>query len=424
MKICKAVLIGLLGIGMFTFLLAQFGVAEEKAPTVMTVEAKFDEQWRAIQKYFVRAIPYTPDAKRECFENVLRGGIPMCLDDRNSVYYSAEDMRHEDERMNGKFYGVGATLTLYYGQTVINYLIDGSPAALSGQIESGDIIMAVDGEDVHDKTMTYIVSKIRGTEGTNVAITLKRGGKLLPPIVLKRAKIEMPSVESAKIDERTTLIKVNAFEQNTHRDFAKTAFDAVSDENGKIDPSKRFVIDLRNNPGGLLRTVKLMTAMFASSPEDIVLVEKKRNSESIVRVGDVDNSGDVSFLSLSGGVFVKMHTVVLVNEHSASASEIFSGILQQWGRAKVVGVKTYGKGSVQITVPLEDGGGLHITIAEYLVGDKRVKVNGIGITPDVFVENALLCGEEAKALRGKKKPLVDLTHDAQLRAALKVLDGK
>ncbi|MBI5045817.1 MAG: PDZ domain-containing protein [Candidatus Niyogibacteria bacterium] len=400
--------------------LAQFGIA--RAATI--VEAKFNEQWRVIQKYSVREIPDTPEAKRECFEKVLRGGISMCLDDRHSVYYSAEDMRNEDERTNGQFSGIGATLTLYSGQVAIDYLMDGSPAALSGKIESGDIIMAVDGEDVHEKTITYIVSKIRGTEGTNVAVTFKRGGKLLAPIVLKRAKIELPSVETAKIDERTMLIKVNAFEQKTHLAFAKAVFDAVSDERDNIDPSKRFVIDLRDNPGGLLKTVQLMAAMFASSSDGIVLVEKKRNSESIVRVGDIENSEDVSFLNTAGGVFAQTRTVVLVNEHSASASEIFSGILQQWGRAKVVGVRTYGKGSVQVTISLRSGDGLHITIAEYLVGEKRVKVNGIGIMPDVFVENALLCGDEAKTLRGKKKPLVDLSRDAQLRAALEVLNGK
>lgn len=419
MKVLKAVA-GLIGV-VLMLLLVYVGATEKRTPATMTVEAKFDEEWALIQKYFVREIPNTPEAKRECFEKVLRGGIATCLDDRHSDYYSAADMRQDTERMNGEFQGIGAVLASYNGQVMIGYFIDGSPAALSGEIQPGDIIMAVDGEDVHDKTMMYAISKIRGTEGTKVAITFKRGDKLLPPVVLARAKIEIPSVKVEKIDGRTTLIKVSAFEYKTHIYFAKAIADALNDGKGGIDFSRRFIIDLRNNPGGLIDSVQLMATMFASSPEDIIVVMKTRDGEQLRKVGDAKSP---SFLRHFGGTLSNTRTVVLVNEDSASAAEIFSGILQQWGRAKVVGVKTYGKGSVQRIVSLKDGSGLHITTAEYLVGGKRTHVNGIGITPDVSVENIPLCGEEAKTFRGKKKPLVDLVHDAQLRAALKVLDGK
>ncbi|MBI5742385.1 MAG: S41 family peptidase [Candidatus Niyogibacteria bacterium] len=390
--------------------------------------AKFNEQWGYIQKDFVRPIEDTPEAKRDCFEKTMSRGIGACLDDAHSSYHSASAMRLMAEDQSGEFFGIGASLSYFYGEVMIDQLIDGSPAALSGKLEPGDIIVGIDGEDVREKPLNYVVKKIRGAAGTEVTLTIKRGGRTIEPVVLKRAKIETPSVEFVKIDKRTALIKVSSFGDKTHWDFVKALGDAFPDMRSKADlAKKRLVIDLRNNPGGLLNVARNMSALFAGSLEDVCVTEKMRSGEQVLRVGDFTSVADFqnsfAYVSKGLGILAKTPTVVLVNEHSASASEIFSGLLQQWGRATVVGSRTYGKGSIQAVIPLADGDGLRLTIAEYLVGDKRTKVNGVGITPDILVENTPLCGDEFKAQRGKKKPLVDLAHDAQLKKALEVLRG-
>jgi carboxyl-terminal processing protease len=389
---------------------------------------KFNEQWGYIQENFVRPVPDTPEAKRDCFEKTMSRGIGACLDDAHSGYHSASAMRMMAEDQSGEFFGIGASLSYFYGEVIIERLIDGSPAALSGKLESGDLIVGINGEDVHEKPLNYVVKKIRGAAGTEVTLTIKRDGRMIEPVTLKRAKIETPSVEFAKIDERTALIKVDSFGDKTHLDFVKALSEAFPDVKSEAElADKRLVIDLRGNPGGLLNVARNMSALFAGSPEDICVVEKMRSGEQVLRVGDFisvhDFQENFAYISQWFGILAKTPTVVLVNEHSASASEIFSGLLQQWGRATVVGSKTYGKGSVQQIIPLADDDGLRLTIAEYLVGDKRTKVNGVGITPDILAENIPLCGDEFKAQRGKKKPLVDLAHDAQLVKALEVLKG-
>lgn len=391
--------------------------------------AKFNEQWSHIQKNFVHAISDTPEAKRDCFEKTMSRGIGACLDDAHSGYHSASDMKLIEEDQSGEFYGIGASLAYFYGEVIIDYLIDGTPAALSGKLEPGDMIVGVNGEDMHEKPLNYVVKKIRGTEGTEVSLIVKRSGRTLEPITLKRAKIETPSVEFVKIDERTALIKINSFGDKTHLDFVKAIDDVFKDKEGETEiTGKRIVIDLRNNSGGLLVAAKNLSALFAGSMEDVFVVEKMRFDEQELKIKNFMNLRDFQenfpYIARGMGVLAEMPTVVLVNEYSASSSEILSGLLQQWGRATIVGTKTFGKGSVQQIIPLADGDGLRLTTAEYFLGDKRVKVNGIGITPDVFVENLPPCGNELKNKHGKKKPLVDLVRDAQLKKALEVLDKK
>jgi len=322
----------------------------------------------------------------------------------------------EREDFNGSFAGVGITVMEYYKNIIIVSILPESSADKSGKFHKGDVIVAVDDEYVKDKPLMYVVRKIRGSHGSEVKISVERGGKLMEPVTLVRERIEIPSVKAVDIDEQTTLLKISRFDRHT----PILVFEEINSRVGSRlflhdFTKKNFIIDLRGNPGGLLESVLSITSFFSDNPDDVMTILKGRESEQVITVG---NRGDFSS-SIYKGIFNDLHFVILVDRWSASASEIFAGIIQDWGKAKIIGVPTFGKGSVQNVFVLKDRDGLHLTIAEYFVGNGRKKVNGVGISPDILVENSPACDEEADIFSERK--LADIKHDKQLQRAMEVL---
>lgn len=378
----------------------------------------FNEQWALIREYFVREIPDTAEARKLCLDRALAGGISKCLNDPHSRYVTGEEAEFEKQRLIGKFVGIGVAIFLRNGEVTVAGIEAGSPAALSGAIHPGDVIVEIDGEKVAGKDLLQVMAKIRGAVGTEVRLTLLRNKKLLPPVTLTRGEFKVNSVETAEIDAHTTLIRVRIFDQEMPNDLYKVIAARLRDESGKLDFGKKsFVLDLRDNPGGLVVSAKIIASYFCNSLRDKFATFRSRSAVEITRMADFDDFEAFQTIVARKKVFRGLHFVILVNERSASATELFSGLMQQWGRAKLVGKNTYGKGVVQGVFPLSGGGALHLTTAEYFIGEHLTKVHGVGIAPDFVVENEVLPQAGLFAM----PPLVDLAHDAQLRKALEVL---
>ena len=245
---------------------------------------------------------------------------------------------------------------------VINTVYEDSPAQKAG-LQAGDVISKVDGTDVTGMDLDSIVSMIKGEKGTEVKITVLRYGQEIETTAV-RDTIQMQTVDSTMLDDQVGYISVSEFDDVTYEQF-KSALDSLEGQG-----MAGLVVDLRNNPGGNLTTVTDMLKLLL--PEGPI-------------VSIVDKNGDAEEISCDGSNEFTKPLAVLVNQYSASASEIFSGAIQDYGIGSIVGVTTYGKGVVQQLMDLGDGTCLKITIAEYYTPNGR-SINGTGVVPDVEVE--------------------------------------
>ena len=264
----------------------------------------------------------------------------------------------------------------------------GSPAEEAG-LEPGDLIIAIDGEDMTGIDGDLVIKRVLGPAGTTVEITVRREGEAEPLIFnVTRAKIVIPSIESEMLDDQIGYIRIFTFGYTTTPDL-RAAIQDLRDQD-----VQGLVFDLRNNGGGLLKTAIEVTSEFFPQGK-IVLHE---------RYGD----GREDILdTIPGGTAIDIPVVILVNEGSASASEVVAGAIQDYERGKLVGAPTFGKGSVQSWVPLNnEQGAVRITIAKWLTPNERT-IHEIGLTPDVIVE---MTDEDYEAER-----------DPQLEKAVEIL---
>ena len=246
--------------------------------------------------------------------------------------------------------------------------IEGTPAYRAG-IHSGDRIVKIEGLSTKDMQLTDAVKRMRGKPGTKITITIVREGWTEPkdfPIV--REQIRVQSVKNQELEPGIEYIRLRQFQEQTAGDLEAALEKYTKD--GKI---QGLILDLRNNPGGLLTSSVEVTEKFIDSGRLVVYTE-----------GRVRNQ-NMRFQANSKKVYTDFPMVVLVNQGSASASEIVAGALQDWGRAVVIGTQTFGKGSVQTIIPLSDGSGLRLTTAKYFTPKGR-SIHGKGITPDIIVE--------------------------------------
>lgn len=324
------------------------------------VEKKVDEINALIDKF------YYFDVDRDKQEEALYDGIMEGLDDPYSVYYTKEEYEELMEDTSGEYVGIGAVVTMNSDMRVeVVRPIKGSPAEEAG-LKAGDIVVEVDDTVITDQELSVVVDMIRGQEGTKAHLRIYREGE--PDYLefdVERRTVENYTVESEMLDESVAYIAVTQFNDNTAEEFE----DAVDEcqENG----AKAAIIDLRDNPGGLLTTVVDMCDYIM---DDGVIVSTK------------DRDGNVlSEYKDSGKHSVDMPLVVLVNGNSASASEIFSGAMQDSGKAKLVGTTTFGKGIVQSVIPLSDGTAVKMTVAKYFTPNGN-DIHEKGIEPDYVVE--------------------------------------
>lgn len=323
-----------------------------------------DQDFKTVDEVFKNILKYHKDNPKaqQLVEGAIWGMIDT-LEDPYTVYLTDDEADQFVGAINGNFYGVGIYLETQPDYPRVLEVFPGSPAK-DGGVQAGDTITGVNGKNIKGMPLNEIVDFIKGTEGTPVELTIDRGGK---EIVFKliRAALSVSSVNSRVMGNDTGYISVKTFGSKTAEEF-KEALDGLAGQN-----ITGLVVDLRDNPGGYLDSAAQMAELFLK-PGDL-----------IVRTIYNDGTGE-DYVTEKNDDKVKFPVVVLVNSFSASASEVFAGALQDHGAAKLVGENTFGKGVVQKMIPLEKGGGLMLTMAEYTTPSGR-HLNKIGIKPDYTV---------------------------------------
>ena len=328
---------------------------------LQTLFAPFWEAWNIVHEQYVDQ----PVDDVALMQGAIRGMMDA-LGDKQTFYMEPIEYETQSSSLQGEYEGIGAYVDLEGDYLTIVSPISGSPADLAG-IRPGDKVIAIDGEDMTGVAPEQARLKVLGPEGSQVTLTVEREGEPEPlEFVITRARINIKSAEGEMLENEIAYIDINTFGDKTSAELQST-LDTLLQEN-----PKGIIIDLRNNPGGYLHTSVEVTSEFLE--EGAILFEEYGDGKR-----DVYNaSGD--------GQATDLPIVVLVNEGSASASEIVAGALQDYGRAKLVGVQSYGKGSVQNWVPLSnEQGAARVTIAKWLTPKERA-IDGVGLTPDFIVE--------------------------------------
>jgi len=291
-------------------------------------------------------------------------GLVEATGDPYSVYMTPAESKEFAVDMSGKFEGIGAEIGLKDDIITIISPLEGMPAEKAG-LKAGDQIIKIDGEITAGFSVMQAVNKIRGTKGTSVKLTVFRQGTDKPlDFTITRDVIVVKSVKTEMTKDKSFVIRVSGFNDDTEALFAQ----AVSEV--QVKKPRGIIIDLRNNPGGYLNTAISMSSRWVK--DNTVVMERYGD-------GNTTNHPAVGEASLAG-----IKTVVLVNEGSASASEIVAGALQDYNLATIVGTKTFGKGSVQVLKELSDGSSIKVTAAKWLT-PKGKSIDQHGITPDVII---------------------------------------
>ncbi|MHC5229428.1 S41 family peptidase [Enterococcus sp. LJL99] len=281
-------------------------------------------------------------------------GMTNALDDPYSTYLDIPEANELNNSLSGSFEGIGATMTMINDlPAVAQAPIEDSPAEKAG-LKTDDTILKIDGESTDGLTLSEVVTKIRGEKGTEVKLTILRGEDTFD-VNITRDTIPIKTVSGTIDDHEKTVgnIRITTFGENTYEELQEAI------KKLRKEGATSFVIDLRQNPGGLLNQVEQMASMFLEDGETIVQFEDK----------DGNKYEDVASKQLDDGFKVTEPTVVLVDEGSASASEIFAAALKESGNKKVIGTKTFGKGTVQNIKNLSDDSELKLTILKWLTPD-------------------------------------------------------
>ncbi len=317
-------------------------------------------------------------------------GVLQSLDPY-SAYMSPETFKEMETETSGKFGGLGIEVGMEFGVVKVITPMDDSPAAKEG-VKAGDYIVKINGIQVQGKTLTEAVELMRGPVGSSLEVTIRRKGiKKALVFEITREIIEVKSVKSKIIDNNVGYIRLTAFNENSSNQ--------VRDKIKKFKKNKinKYVLDLRNNPGGLLSQAVKISDFFLDNGE-IVSTKSRKSFENRKYFA---NNGDI----INGKTLI-----VLINYGSASASEIVAGALKDHKRAILIGENSYGKGSVQSIIPLKNKGAIRLTISKYYLPSGK-SISGTGITPDIEVEES---SDEFK---------IGTETDNQLDLAIKLLNG-
>lgn len=336
---------------------------------------------------------YLGETNTDNMEEGVYSGLIYGLGDVYSRYYTKEEYQQESATTEGSYVGIGVSMQKNTaGGVQIVECYKGSTAEEAG-LKADDVITAINGEDITDAELSDVVSIIKDNENKNVILTVQRQGEDAQEITVKVSNVELPSVFGEMLDKNTGYIQITEFKGVTAEQY-EDVFGKLKDQG-----MERLVIDLRDNPGGLLDSV--CDILRKILPEGLIVYTEDKNGNRSEETCDGKNP-------------LNMPLVVLVNGNSASASEIFAGAVKDYGIGRIVGTTTYGKGVVQSIRQLSDGSAVKLTVANYYT-PKGNSINKTGIQPDVEVEadSALLSKDE-------------ITHeeDNQLKEALNVLNNK
>ena len=347
----------------------------------------FGEVIENIEKDYVDEVD-----QAEMMDSAINGVLQSL--DPYSAYMSPELFKEMQTDTKGEFGGLGIEIGMEAGVVKVISPIDGTPAEKAG-IKAGDFIVKIGKEQVQGKSLMEAVKLMRGPVGTSINLTVRRKGVKKPlSFKIVRKIIEVKSVSSELISKEKNIgyIRLKSFNENSDSQFLKSI--KKFEKNQKI---KGYVIDLRNNPGGLLTQAINITDFFL---EDGEIVSTKGRKVSETR----------KFFARKGDEVKGKPVVVIINNGSASASEIFAGALKDHKRAIILGENSYGKGSVQSIIPLRNGGGMRLTISKYYLPSGK-SISEVGVTPDILVEET----DEDFTIRSEK--------DNQLNYAIKLFNS-
>ena len=345
----------------------------------------FSEVLEKIQNEYVEEVD-----QAKTMDAAINGALQSL--DPYSAYMNPEVFKESQQETSGEFGGLGIEVTMEAGVVKVITPIDDTPAAKAG-VKAGDYIVRINGEQVQGKTLMEAVNLMRGPVGTSIEITIRRKGlKKAKIIKIIREVIEVRSVISKQIQNKVGYLRLRAFNQNSGSQLKK--------EISKIEKNKKtvgYILDLRNNPGGLLSQAIKIADFFLDDGEIVSTNGRKarENKKFFARKGDKINGKPL---------------IVLINNGSASASEIVAGALQDQKRAVLLGETTYGKGSVQSIIPLKNRGAIRLTVSKYYLPSGK-SISEVGVIPDIKVEEK---GEDFS---------INTDTDNQLNYAVKLLIG-
>ena len=345
----------------------------------------FAEVLEKIQNEYVEEVD-----QAEIMDSAINGALQSL--DPFSAYMNPKVFEESQSETSGEFGGLGIEVSMESGVIKVIAPIDDTPAAKAG-VKAGDYIVKINGEQVQGKTLMEAVNLMRGPEGTSIEITVRRKGlRKAKTFKITREVIEIKSVISKIVDNKVGYLRLRAFNANSSSQLKK--------EIGKIEKNKKlvgYILDLRNNPGGLLSQAVTISDFFLNDGE-IVSTKGRKKRETR------------KFFAKKGDKIDGKPLIVLINNGSASASEIVAGALQDQKRAILLGETTFGKGSVQSIIPLKNRGAIRLTISKYYLPSGK-SISDVGIVPDIKIE------EENEEF------LINTITDNQLNYAIKLLTG-
>ncbi len=369
---------------LFFFFQTCFAISSEEDDIYKKIDI-FSEVLDKINKEFVDDVDQS-DAMDAAINGVLQSLDPY------SAYMTPELYESMQTETSGEFGGLGIEVSMEAGVIKVITPMDDSPAAEAG-VKAGDYIVKINDVQVQGKSLSEAVDIMRGPVGTDIEITVRRRGERKALIFnITREKIKVASVKSEILENQTGYIRLTSFNENSS--------DQIKDkikEFKKNEKIKNYILDLRNNPGGLLSQAIKITDFFIDSGE-IVSTKSKRKSESR------------KFFAKKGDLIDGNTIVILINYGSASASEIVAGALKDHKRAIIIGENSYGKGSVQSIIPLKNKGAIRLTVSKYYLPSGK-SISEIGVSPDIEVAE------------GSDDFRFNTDTDNQLQFALKLLNG-
>ncbi len=327
-----------------------------------TTFAPFWEAWQLVHEDYVDQ----PLDDTEMMRGAIRGMLAS-LGDQHTSYMDPQEYQQANSSIEGSYEGIGAWVDSTGDYLAIVSPMPGSPAEAAG-LEPGDLIVAIDGEDMSGIPGDLVIKKVLGPAGSTVELTVHREGESEPlSFEVTRAKINVPSIEGEMLEDGVGYIHIFTFGYSTTEEL-RAAIQDLRDQG-----AEGLVIDFRNNGGGLLTTAIHVASEFLPDG-DVVLYERYGDGREDIHT------------AIPGGLATDIPIVILVNEGSASASEVVAGALQDYERGQLVGITSFGKGSVQNWIALNNNqGAVRVTIAKWYTPNNRT-IHEIGLTPDVIVE--------------------------------------
>ena len=345
----------------------------------------FAEVLEKIQNEYVEEVD-----QAEIIDSAINGALQSL--DPFSAYMNPKVFEESQSETSGEFGGLGIEVSMESGVIKVIAPIDDTPASKAG-IKAGDYIVKINGEQVQGKTLMEAVNLMRGPVGTSIEITVRRKGlRKAKNFIITREIIEIKSVISKIVDNKVGYLRLRAFNENSSNQLKK--------EISKIEKNKKlvgYILDLRNNPGGLLSQAVTISDFFLNDGEIVSTKGRKKRENR-------------KFFAKKGDKIDGKPLIVLINNGSASASEIVAGALQDQKRAILLGETTFGKGSVQSIIPLKNRGAIRLTISKYYLPSGK-SISEVGVVPDIKVE------EEDEEFS------INTITDNQLNYAIKLLSG-